>query len=177
MLDVVEDSAHESWRPRRVRDTASVREHDALVEGIPGHLERSAWRWLMDRTAEGRMDLVYRTERTMRISLHAQDVEVAPQKMFNHHWNQGTDDDRLDLFDFLLHDMYERGNALTEEGLVDGGEDLALAMLATADLFTGAGSAWRVSEGDSPGSAGQRDHPGADRRRVISRHRFRLQDP
>jgi hypothetical protein len=43
------DDETPGWQPLHVRDPSAVAEYEMLVEGIPEWLERSLWRWAMDR--------------------------------------------------------------------------------------------------------------------------------
>jgi len=126
------------WHPLNVRDTTAAVEYDALVEGIPDHLERSIWRWVMDRAARS-SDLVYKVERALRIKL-----PETPQKanLFDLQWSISGPMERLTLVDFFLRDLQEVYEHATSD------PDRGAAMLAWAQLdvmLAEGGSVWRVS--------------------------------
>lgn len=145
------DDRSTPWHPLHVRGTAASEKYDTLSEGIPRYLEQSVWRWLMDRAAEGRMDLVYRTERVLRTSLHDGLPLTNPQIILETYWGSSSDDQRLELLDFLLHDMYERGSKFMEEGYDEEGIALAEAIGSLETMFAQAGSAWRIADGPECG--------------------------
>ena len=57
-----------NWQPLSVRDSPAAIEYEVLVEGVPEWLERSLWRWAMDRAVRT-PDLVYKAEGLLKITL------------------------------------------------------------------------------------------------------------
>ena len=115
-------------------------EYDALVEGVPSWLERSLWRWAMDRGV--RMPNLHHTaERWLRVTITRRERE----NPFAAYWDASSDDDRLALVDFFLHDLETTGT----ENYRNGDRETARAFVRAAEeldtILTEGGSVWRVS--------------------------------
>lgn len=107
------DSDQPVWRPLNVREGGDHAAYDALVDGIPPGLERSVWRWVADRAAEGSINTVYKAERRLHIELHEGQDRVhgtskQPVQMIARYWDRCQDYERLVFLDFLLFDLQER---------------------------------------------------------------------
>ncbi len=91
------------WRPLNIRDTPAAPEYEALAEGIPAWLERSLWRWAMDRAVRT-PDLHYKAERLLKIKMPEQQ---AHKSIFDIYWVSVGDAERLALIDFFLRDLQD----------------------------------------------------------------------
>lgn len=134
------DEERPVWRPLGVRDTPSAHEYDALIEGVPAWLERSLWRWAMDRGVRT-PNLNHTAERWLRVTIPRRERE----NPFATYWDAASEDDRLALLDFFLHDLektgtevYRNGDPETAGGIVRTAEELD-------KMLTEGGSVWRVS--------------------------------
>lgn len=130
-----------TWRPRRLRDSDEGT-YAVLVDGIPSWLENSLWRWAMDRAAQGGPALVYQAERLLRIQLPAQTTSQSP---FAGYWTGASEDERLDLLDFFLNFLLNRGLQARK----DYDEDKMVDAVRTAErldeILVEGGSLWTVT--------------------------------
>ena len=69
------DEERPVWRPLGVRDTPSAHEYDALIEGVPAWLERSLWRWAMDRGVRT-PNLNHTAERWLRVTIPRRSTRI-----------------------------------------------------------------------------------------------------
>lgn len=90
-----------SWQPLNVRDTPAAVEYEVLADGIPEWLERSLWRWAMDRAVRT-SGLAHKAERLLQIKLPQPE---AGEHVFNTYWESVGDIERLTLLDFFLRDL------------------------------------------------------------------------
>ena len=129
------------WQPLFVRDAPEAVEYEGLIEGIPAHLERSLWRWVMDRSVRDG-GLRYKVERRLRITLPTRQG-VNP---FAEYWERADDDERLALIDFFLRDLQEAYDydKLAGKFAEDSNVHPIAAVRLDGELAEG-GSVWRFT--------------------------------
>ncbi|TCC60603.1 hypothetical protein E0H73_22030 [Kribbella pittospori] len=132
------------WVPLSLRDTQTgTNNYKALVDGVPQWLERSLWRWVMDRAAQGSMPLIYEVERHLRVDLHAPGVSLDAQSMLNHYWSNSGDEERLTLIDYLLRDQEKRYDAIRSGRLVSNERPQA-TIVSLEEILIQGGSLWKA---------------------------------
>jgi hypothetical protein len=135
------DDGVREWRPLNVRDTADAAEYDTLVEGIPEWLERSLWRWVMDRAVRA-SDLTRKAERLLRVRMPQ---PKANEHVFQAYWTSSGDEDRLRLIDFFLRDLQEvcedPDSLLTYERLAE----YQAPVRQLDEILVQGGSIWRTT--------------------------------
>lgn len=124
------------WQPLGIRDTPAVEQFSALTEGLPLWLERSIWRWAMDRAVRV-PNLHYKAERMLRVQI------PQTQHSFDSYWASSNDGQRLALVDFFLRDLQDAYENDRRAGhhMDDVREHLRAAVLLKR-LFAEGGSAW-----------------------------------
>jgi hypothetical protein len=130
----------EAWQPLFVRDTSEAAAFEALVDGVPYWLERSLWRWVMDR-AVGGAGLLNKAERQLRIQIPAFRTE---QDSFDNYWAGAGDQERLTLIDFLLHDLEDRHRAAVRTADNSAQANVRVAVAQLDWMLTEGGSLWRA---------------------------------
>lgn len=144
---MVEDEDSPGWQPLHLRDTPAVADFETLVEGNPEWLERSVWRWAMDRAVRI-PNLSQKAERLLRIRLPE---PQGSKSVLGIYWEAAGDDERLSLLDFFIHDLQDVfreardqhfPSPLERRDVLIGIEQVALAL---DELLVEGGSVWTVS--------------------------------
>lgn len=130
------------WQPLNVRDTPAAADYEALVEGIPDYLERSLWRWAMDRAVRT-PDMNLKAERLLKVQLPDPRTN---SHVFDAYWQSVSTADRLALVDFFLRDLQDVFDALKKD---QRNRSLIFECIEHAkrldDLLVEGGSIWRTS--------------------------------
>lgn len=128
------------WRPLGVRDAPTAHEYDALVEGVPSWLERSLWRWAMDRGVRI-PNLHHKAERILKVSIPQRQGE----NPFAPYWDAASEDDRIALLDFFLHDLEETGTEAFRAGDTHAAQEIVHTAERLDKMLTEGGSVWQLA--------------------------------
>lgn len=131
-----------TWQPLFVRDTPEAAAYEGLVEGIPAHLERSLWRWAMDRGVRD-SGLKYKAERLLRIAMPEDRQNRNP---FAPYWESAGEAERLALIDFFLRDLHDAFESDKRDG--KPAQDFQIHVIAAIRLdrmFAESGSVWTTA--------------------------------
>lgn len=131
-----------NWQPLNVRDTPKAADYETLVDGIPEWLERSLWRWAMDRAVRT-PELVYKVERLLHITMPQ---ASQGSNLFDLYWSISGPKERLTLLDFFLRDLQDafedaKKDPRKNETLID----FAVAAARLNDILTEGGSIWKTT--------------------------------
>lgn len=130
------------WQPLFVRDTPEALAYQGLVEGIPAHLERSLWRWAMDRGVRD-AGLRYKAERLLRISVPEDGQNRNP---FAAYWDSVGEADRLALIDFFLRDLQDAFDNDKRAGMPTESFTVHVVSAIRLDqMLTEGGSVWKTT--------------------------------
>lgn len=135
------------WRPLSVRESGDYAAYDALLPGVPDHLDPSLWQWVRERI--GSTDDLQAIERVFGITLSGmsrdiqtllgslRDLVVTREEFF------------LDVVDFLVARM-RTDQFLPSGERTDRSEENMKALVELLVILTEARSLWTVGE-VSPG--------------------------